>query len=139
MTSAAYDVLGIDVHYRHFMTFFRESLRRQGVMDTRQVRRARHGTWVETAGVVIRPHRPPTRSGRIVVFLSLEDETGLLDVTVFERIYQRDGRWIFTDPPVPLVVEGRAERRDGALAVVAERVFPLAAVLDGPADPLKCC
>ncbi|HEY8415844.1 MAG TPA: error-prone DNA polymerase, partial [Thermaerobacter sp.] len=131
------ELLGIDVHRRHLMEMLRPVLAARGYRSAAEVKAMPAGEPVRVAGIPVRPHRPPTRSGRIVVFLSLEDETGLLDVTVFERIYQRDGRWIFTDPPVPLVVEGRAERRDGALAVVAERVFPLAAVLSAlPARPL---
>ncbi|MFO7245284.1 MAG: DNA polymerase III subunit alpha [Bacillota bacterium] len=120
-----YDVLGIDVHYRHFMTFFRESLRRRGVMDTRQVRRARHGTWIETAGVVIRPHRPPTRSGRTIVYFMLEDEHGIIDVTMFEDVYREQGGILFGEAVPPLVVAGRLDRKRGGLTVVARRVRPL--------------
>lgn len=121
----AYDVLGIDVHYRHFMTFFRDDLRRQGVMDTRQVRRARHGTWVEVAGVVIRPHRPPTRSGRTIVYFMLEDEHGLIDVTMFEDVYREQGGVLFGEAVPPLVVAGRLDKVRGGLTVVARRVRPL--------------
>jgi len=52
--------------------------------------------------VVIRPRRPPTKSGRTVVFFTLEDETGLLDVTMFESVYQRCGAAVFTRPVVTL-------------------------------------
>ncbi|HEX6988570.1 MAG TPA: OB-fold nucleic acid binding domain-containing protein, partial [Bacillota bacterium] len=121
----AYDVLGIDVHYRHFMTFFRENLRRQGIMDTRQVRRARHDSWVEVAGVVLRPHRPPTRSGRTIVYFMLEDEHGLIDVTMFEDVYQEQGGVLFGGAVPPLVVAGRLDRKRGGLTVVARRVRPL--------------
>jgi len=62
------------------------------------------------AGLVIRPHRPPTRSGRTVVFLTLEDETGLLDVTVFESVYQKYGKVIYNNPL--LLVTGEISRRD---------------------------
>ena len=53
---------------------------------------------MKVAGLIIRPHRPPTKSGRTVVFFSLEDETEVLEVTVFESVYQKCGRVIFTQP-----------------------------------------
>ncbi|WP_366924724.1 hypothetical protein MFMK1_001718 [Metallumcola ferriviriculae] len=58
------------------------------------------------AGKVINPHRPPTRSGKITVFFSLEDEFGLLDVTMFERQYQRFGQLIFGQSHPVLTVTG---------------------------------
>lgn len=64
------------------------------------------------AGLVIRPHRPPTRSGRTVVFLTLEDEYGLVDVTVFEDVYRKYGRVLYSEPL--LLVTGTISRRDEA-------------------------
>jgi error-prone DNA polymerase len=37
------------------------------------------------AGQILRPHRPPTKSGNPVVFFVMEDETGQVDVTYFPR------------------------------------------------------
>jgi len=59
-----------------------------------------------------------------VVFLTLEDETGLIDVTVFEDVYMRWGADLFVSPL--LLVSGRIDRRDGALSITAERVAALA-------------
>ncbi|WPD19807.1 DNA polymerase III subunit alpha [Thermaerobacter composti] len=123
------EVLGIDVHRRHLLAMLREVLDAQGYRAAAAIRHLPAGAPVRAAGIPVRPHRPPTRSGRVIVFLSLEDETGLVDVTVFEAVYQRYGRWIFTDPPVPLAVEGVLQDRDGARAVLAHRVIPLAAAL----------
>jgi len=63
------------------------------------------------AGLVIRPHRPPTRSGRTVVFLTLEDEYGLIDVTVFEDVYKKYAKTLYSEPL--LLVTGYISRRDG--------------------------
>ncbi len=78
---------------------------------------------VGVAGIVIRPHRPPTRSGRTVVFLSLEDESGLCDITIFENVYKRYARDIFTAPA--LMVWGRTSRRGEGVSVIATRIKPL--------------
>lgn len=108
---------------KHLLAFLRPSLRRQGVLATQEVRRQPQGARVRVGGLAIRPHRPPTRSGRTVVFLTLEDEEGLLDVTVFESIYQRYGHHIFTRPA--LIVSGRVERRGRAVSVTADQIQPL--------------
>ena len=132
------EVLGIDVHRRHLLAMLREGLDARGYRSAAALRRLPAGRPVRAAGIPVRPHRPPTRSGRVIVFLTLEDETGLVDVTVFEEVYQRYGRWIFTDPPVPLAVEGVLQDRDGARALLARRVIPLAAALvEGGRGSLK--
>jgi error-prone DNA polymerase len=75
------------------------------------------GELVKVAGIPICPHRPPTRSGKTVVFLSLEDETGLIDLTLFEDVYQRFGHLIFSHPRPPLAALGRVERRGGHTSI----------------------
>jgi error-prone DNA polymerase len=108
-----FEILGIALG-RHPLSFARARLGRQGVIAAAEAKRGRSGTRVKVAGMVIRPHRPPTKSGRTVVFLTLEDETGLLDVTVFESVYQKCGKAIFTQPV--LLVAGRLDHRGAAHA-----------------------
>ena len=85
------------------------------------------------AGLPIRPHRPPTRSGRTVAFFSLEDETGILDVTVFEDVYRRDGQMLFSGTPGPLLVQGHVERRGAVVSVTAARIQALTKITPGTA------
>jgi error-prone DNA polymerase len=82
----------------------------------------RDGAWVKLAGLVVCPHRPPTRSGRRVLFVSLEDEFGLVDAVLFEKVYQAYGHWVLTQPMV--IVEGHLQRRGRGLSVVVHRVEP---------------
>jgi error-prone DNA polymerase len=72
------------------------------------------------AGLVVRPHRPPTRSGRTAVFLSLEDETGLVDVVVPEEVYHQYAYTIMHHPF--LTITGRLERRGRAVQLLAQQV-----------------
>jgi len=102
------DVLGIALK-AHPMQFMREKLRSQGVLTCADARNAPTGKQVRAGGMIIRPHRPPTKSGRTVVFFTLEDETELLEVTVFESVYNRCGKAIFTQPI--RVVTGNIDRR----------------------------
>jgi len=119
---AEYKVLGFH-HSRHPMEFCRSQLRKQHILTSKEVAAAAPGSTVTTAGVVIRPHRPPTRSGRTVAFLTLEDEFDLIDVTVFENVYHRYGRIIFTQPA--LIITGKVEQRGNAKSITAQKVAPL--------------
>lgn len=116
-----YRILGI-MAGPHAMSFVRERLRAEGYATAAEVRHMEHGAPVRLAGLVLRPHRPPTRSGRIVVFMMLEDETGLIDVTVFEDVYMRYGHLIFQEPRPPLAVFGRVEHRGRGVTVTALRL-----------------
>jgi error-prone DNA polymerase len=57
------------------------------------------------------------------VFLCLEDEFGLSDITVFDSMYQQFGRLIYTAPA--LIVHGKAERRGTRVSVIAHNITPL--------------
>jgi DNA polymerase III alpha subunit len=48
------------------------------------------GAIVRVSGMVIIVHTPPTKSGKRVMFLTLEDETGLFDVVVFSKMGRRN-------------------------------------------------
>ncbi len=103
------ELLGVPVT-AHPLALLRPRLRAAGFLTSADLAGVPAGEPVKVAGIPVRPHRPPTRSGRTVVFLSLEDEHGLAEVTVFERVYRRYGHLLF--PPAPLLaVYGRAERR----------------------------
>ena len=110
---------------RHFMDFFRDRLKERGFYDSLMIKAAKQGEMVKVAGLVVTPHRPPTRSGRTIVFLSLEDEFGLVDITVFEDKYQQYGKVIFQDPTPPLMVLGQVESRGQGRSVIARQIRPM--------------
>ena len=117
-----YSVLGLNAG-THLMAFLRSYLENRNVADSRSLEYTPPGRNVSAAGIVIRPHRPPTKSGRTVVFLTLEDEFGMIDITVFEDIYQKYGHIIFTEPA--LIVRGKLEQRGNAKSITARRVEAL--------------
>lgn len=116
-----YQILGLTVSC-HWMSYYREGLQVRGILSNGDLAEVPMGHRVKAAGLVLRPHRPPTKSGRIVVFFSLEDEFGLSDVTVFENIYQKYGALIFSE--ATLIVEGRLERRGSHLSIIADQLMP---------------
>ncbi|SER48148.1 error-prone DNA polymerase [Propionibacterium cyclohexanicum] len=82
-TRAEIAVLGMDVS-RHIVEFYRELLDALGVVPASRLFDRRNRDEVLVAGVKIATQTPPVRSGRRVVFLSLDDGTGPCDVTFFE-------------------------------------------------------
>ena len=101
----------------------RTALKGQGILSLGSVKRLRHGETVRVAGVPYRPHRPPTRSGTVVAFFMLEDETGLLDLVAMEDVYHRQGDLLFGRRPPLLGVLGRVQRRGRGVTVRAEELF----------------
>lgn len=114
-------ILGMDTRH-HLMTLERQRVAEKGGLTTAEVNRLGHGQKVVVVGNPIRLRFPPTPSGKRVVFFDLEDETGLLNVTCFDAVYQRDGHAIVCAPYVTIV--GTTQMRDGHLGFLAQRVFP---------------
>lgn len=108
----------------HCLSYLREALDQECIQNSGELSRMASGQVVRATGVVVRPHRPPTKSGRTVVFFTLEDEFGLVDVTVFQEICRKYGALVYTRPA--LIVEGKLERRGAYLSVIAHRLWPLA-------------
>jgi error-prone DNA polymerase len=86
--TAELDVLGMDVS-RHVMDFYGEmldALAREGmpVVRSRDLLAQRSGSEVFVAGVKVATQTPPVRSGRRVIFLTLDDATGPSDSTFFD-------------------------------------------------------
>jgi error-prone DNA polymerase len=99
----------------------RDGLDAAGVLRVEQAFRGEAGRRVAVAGVVTHRQRPGTAGG--VTFLSLEDETGLLNVVCSTGLWQRFRKVARTSRA--LVVRGRLERADGATNLVAEHLTPL--------------
>jgi len=82
------------------------------------------GRRVKLAGSVIRYQTPPTRSGKRVVYVIMEDGTGIADVTVFSDVQEKCGQVLFRERW--LTVEGKVQRRgQKATSIIAEELHPL--------------
>jgi DNA polymerase III alpha subunit len=78
------------------------------------------GKHVKIAGMVADRKRIKTASGKNMVFLTMEDELDMFEVTLFPDTYQRVGERIFRKPL--LDIEGTVQTENGGLTVIAERV-----------------
>jgi error-prone DNA polymerase len=82
------------------------------------------GKTVSIAGSVIRYQTPPTRNGNRVVYVIMEDGTGVADVTVFADVQEKCGEVLFREGW--LKVRGKVQRRGPkALSIIADDLCPL--------------
>jgi error-prone DNA polymerase len=80
---AELEILGLDVS-RHVVDFYTGFLDELGVTRSRDMLRRRSSSELLVAGVKVATQTPPIRSGRRVIFLTLDDSTGPVDATFFE-------------------------------------------------------
>src|SRR5262249_13111590 len=106
----------------HPTVLFREQLAPHRPRPVQSLARLPNGTRVRTAGTVVCRMRPPTRSGATVVFITLEDETGLIDTVLFPDVYDQYGVAAFASNL--LVIEGKLQRQGARdLNLIAEKVI----------------
>ncbi|MFN8078760.1 MAG: hypothetical protein U0Q19_04270 [Kineosporiaceae bacterium] len=84
-TRAELEILGLDVS-RHVLDFYTPLLTELGVTRSRDLLSRRSRAELLIAGVKVATQTPPIRSGRRVVFLTLDDTTGPVDATFFEDV-----------------------------------------------------
>jgi error-prone DNA polymerase len=101
--------------------FLRPRLDELGVIPAGQLHRVEHGTRILIGGVVTHRQRPATASG--ITFMSLEDETGLINVVCSPGVWQRHRR--VARESGALLIRGRLEKVDGVVNVVAEQIRKL--------------
>ncbi len=102
----------------HPMTFLRAGLTRQRILTTAAAVAAPNGARVAVAGVVLVRQKPGSAKG--VVFVTLEDETGIANIVVWKRVAAAF-RPVVMGARV-LLVRGRVQRAEGITHVVAERL-----------------
>jgi error-prone DNA polymerase len=116
-----YEILGIEIG-EHRMAAWRDEFKKRGICSSREVKSCKSGSMIKMGGFLLHPHRPPTRSGRITVFFSLEDEYGITDITMFEDIYMKYGYLVFGPQYGPLIVSGRLQRRGHGINIIAQKL-----------------
>ena len=125
---AELDVLGLDVS-AHVTRFYDPLLDALGVTRSRDLlsTRSRREVWV--AGVKVATQTPPVRSGRRVVFLTLDDGTGPADCTFFEDVQGPYAEVVFHS--WLLLVRGVVRRTgDRGVSIRATGAWELAALWD---------
>ena len=104
-----WEALGLNVR-RHPLAGYRTALKNLGVTSSQEAWNLPHGSRTRVAGLLECMQRPPTRSGRPVYFLMIEDEQGLLQTTIFRPTYERFGHILHQKSAY--LLEGRVEQDD---------------------------
>ncbi len=87
-------VLGMDVS-RHVLSFYRTFLDDLGVTRAEELQGLPDGAEVIVAGVKIASQTPAVRSGQRIIFVTLDDATGPVDLTFFESVQDRCAATVF--------------------------------------------
>jgi len=109
----------------HPLTLLRTRLARLHVVSAEQLRSRAHGDAVRAAGLVTCRQRPDTASG--VVFVTLEDETGTVNVVVWRALVEQQRRALLG--ATLLAVQGTIERDGEVVHLVARRLHDYSALL----------
>ncbi|MEU6260054.1 DNA polymerase III subunit alpha [Streptomyces sp. NPDC047043] len=126
--SAELGVLSMDAS-RNLMDDHREFLKELGVVSARRLRETRHGETVLVAGAKAATQTPPIRSGKRVIFSTLDDGTGLVDLAFFDDSHDACAHTVFHS--WLLLVRGVVQRRGPrSLSVVGAAAWNLAELVE---------
>ncbi|OIR16486.1 error-prone DNA polymerase [mine drainage metagenome] len=121
---ADYDSLGLTLG-RHPLALLRDTLRAQRLITAAELRTFPHGRLTRAAGLVIGRQRPGTASG--VTFVTLEDETGPINVVVWRDLGERQRRELLGSRL--LAVYGVLERQGEVVHLIAGHLKDLTPLL----------
>ena len=114
----------------HPLSLIRADLDRLHVVPAAQLGQLPDKAAVRIAGLVLVRQRPATAKG--VVFMSLEDETGLMNLIIWKRTWERFRK--VAKEAVALYVEGKIERAERVIHVVPTKIDDLSHALQGLAS-----
>ncbi len=106
---------------RHPMAYHRAEMNRLGVIAAAGLHAIPNGKFVKVAGNVIVRQRPGTAKG--ILFMSLEDETGISNVVVMPDVFERQRLEILNNAWV--IVEGQMQNVDNVIHIMAQRIAPI--------------
>ena len=117
------DLWATSTYGTHPLAHIRAALQERQVLTAAALKSksATAGSDVAVAGLVTHRQRPPTARG--VVFLSLEDETGIVNVICPPQVWERHQRMAAVAPA--LLVQGHLERAGGTVNLIAGALHPL--------------
>ncbi|MFC3692267.1 MULTISPECIES: error-prone DNA polymerase [Methylopilaceae] len=109
----------------HPVAFLRQELTRRRMVTCLEAMEARDRRWLEIAGVVLVRQRPGSAKG--VMFITLEDESGVANLVVWPSVFEKNRRTILSAGMI--AVYGRVQREGEVVHLVAQRLTNLSAEL----------
>ena len=108
----------------HPLAFLRPELDRQGAMPAKRLGTLRDGARIYIAGIVLIRQRPGKGN---VTFMTLEDESGIANAIVWQRLFDRYRRTILSSAMVG--IKGRLQREGQVIHVIADSIEDLTPLL----------
>jgi DNA-directed DNA polymerase III PolC len=121
---ADYGSLGLTLR-RHPLALLRAKLARRGIVPTQELWERPNGKMVITAGLVITRQRPGSAGG--VTFVTMEDETGYVNLIVWNRVAVEQRAALLESRL--LEVHGKLQREGDVQHVIAQRLTNLSSLL----------
>jgi error-prone DNA polymerase len=124
-----YRTVGLSLR-RHPLAFLRAELRASGMIECRELLTARDGLRVRVPGIVLVRQKPGSAKG--VMFITLEDETGIANIVVWPRLFEAQRRLVLSAGMIGCV--GKVQREGDVIHVVAAKLLDLTELLRRVAD-----
>jgi error-prone DNA polymerase len=119
-----YRTIGLSLK-AHPASLLRDELSARRVIKSEELRKIRNGERVRVSGLVLVRQRPGTASG--VIFMTLEDETGIANIVVWPKLFEQYRREVLGGRLV--AVDGPVQSESGVIHVIAERVHDFTPLL----------
>ena len=114
----------------HPVRFLREELSRRRFVTCAEAMQARDGRRLQTAGLVLVRQRPGSAKG--VMFITIEDETGIANLVIWPTLYEKQRRIILSASMMG--VNGRIQREGEVVHLVAQQLTDLSSELASIGD-----
>jgi DNA polymerase III subunit alpha len=121
----------------HPLRAYQDSLDAQGCVPLGSLPEQQDGVRIAAGGMIAGLKQVSTRSGGNMAFLTLEDQTGQVEVVIFPRVLQACARYLKDDQA--LLVRGKLQVQEEEAKLLADEVLPLLAQapVQPPAAPVK--
>ncbi len=124
-----YSHLGLTLR-AHPLSFLRPDLRRQKIVTCGEAMQAPDNKWLEAAGIVLVRQKPGSAKG--VMFITIEDETGIANLVIWPTVYEKHRRAILSAGMI--AVYGRIQREGEVVHLVVHRLADLSGLLGSVAQ-----
>ncbi|WP_049735296.1 error-prone DNA polymerase [Rhizobium ecuadorense] len=121
-----YSHIGLTLR-EHPLRFLRTDLTKRRIVTCAETMTACDGQWLMAAGLVLVRQRPGSAKG--VMFITIEDETGIANVVVWPKLFERSRRVVLGASM--MAINGKIQREGEVVHLVAQQLFDLSADLSG--------
>lgn len=109
----------------HPLAFVRPELQRRGMVTCAELERVKDGGRVQVAGIILVRQKPGSAKG--VLFITIEDETGVANLIVWPDRFEAQRRTIMSSAMISIV--GQVQKEGQVIHIISERVADEAALL----------